>query len=136
MSEARVISYQPTAGLSYDPAEPVYWDEAALRGEITRTFELCHGCRLCFKYCDTFPSLFALIDGPHDGDVRRITPSETEAVLDTCFQCKLCDVQCPYTERDHHQYRLDFPKLVARQRAIRARRRGVPLRDRLLGDPD
>lgn len=136
MPDERPISYQPTAGLSYDPSEATYWDEAGLAGELTRTFEICHGCRLCFKYCDTFPSLFALIDGRHDGDVGRITPDEAERVLDTCFQCKLCDVQCPYSERDHHAYRMDVPKLVHRQRAIRARRQGIPRRDRLLADPD
>ncbi len=103
------ISYQPTGGISYDPAEPVYWDKAGLAGEILRTFEICHGCRLCFKYCDTFPDLFSLLDQKYDGDVSGIAPAETEAVLDTCFQCKLCEVQCPYTEREKHEYRLDFP---------------------------
>jgi Fe-S oxidoreductase len=136
MSDVTPISYQPTDGLSYDPDEAVYWDPAGLAKEIERTFELCHGCRMCFKFCDTFPSLFALIDRHYEGDVRKITPAETDGVLDTCFQCKLCDVNCPYTERDGHAYRLDFPKLVHRHRAIRARRDGVPLRDRVLGDPD
>jgi len=137
MSEAgKNVSYQPTDGISYDPAEAVYWNREALAKEITRTFEICHGCRLCFKYCDTFPDLFALLDKKYDGDVRKITPAETETVLDTCFQCKLCEVQCPYTERDGHEYRLDFPKMVHRQRAIRAREKGVPLRDRILADPD
>jgi Fe-S oxidoreductase len=130
------ISYRPTDGLSYDPTEATYWDPAALRKELVRTFELCHGCRLCFKYCDTFPSLFALIDREHGGDVRGIGPEETDRVLDTCFQCKLCDVQCPYTVRDGHEYQLDFPKLVHRQRAIRTRTKRLPLRDRVLADPD
>ncbi len=80
MPDERPISYQPTAGLSCDPAEATYWDEAGLARELTRTFEICHGCRLCFKYCDTFPSLFALIDDRHDGDVSRITPAEAERV--------------------------------------------------------
>jgi Fe-S oxidoreductase len=136
MSSDHVISYQPTDGLSYDPAEAKYWDETGLARELTRTFEICHGCRLCFKYCDTFPSLFALLDQRHERDVRLLTPAETEGVLDTCFQCKLCEVNCPYTERDRHPYRLDFPKLVHRQRALRTRRRGLPLRDRVLGNPD
>jgi glycerol-3-phosphate dehydrogenase subunit C len=130
------ISYRPTDGLSYDPTEATYWEPEALRKELVRTFEICHGCRLCFKYCDTFPELFALIDRGHGGDVRGITAEETERVLDTCFQCKLCDVSCPYTVRDGHEYQLDFPKLVHRQRAIRARTRGLPLRDRVLADPD
>jgi glycerol-3-phosphate dehydrogenase subunit C len=132
----RNISYQPTAGLSYDPDEPRYWDRDALAKELTRTFEICHGCRLCFKFCDTFPTLFRLLDERHDGDVRRITARETEAILDPCFQCKLCDVNCPYTVRDGHEYRLDFPKLVHRARALRTRQHGLGLRARLLGDPD
>ena len=130
------ISYQPTEGISYDPAESRYWDPRGLEAEIVRVFETCNGCRLCFKYCDTFPDLFRLIDGAKEGDVRRITPPETERILDTCFQCKLCEVNCPYTPRDNHPYQLDFPKLVHRFRALRVRARGMPLRDRLLANPD
>ena len=100
------ISYSPTDGLSYDPSEPVYWDGGALAKEIERTFEICHGCRMCFKYCDSFPSLFSFIDDRHDGDVRKITEAETAQVMDECFQCKLCEVQCPYTVRDEHEYLL------------------------------
>lgn len=130
------ISYSPTDGLSYDTADPVYWDRAALNGEIERTFEICHGCRLCFKYCDSFPSLFSFIDDRHDGDVRQLTGAETEQVMDECFQCKLCEVQCPYTVRDSHEYQLDFPKLVHRYKAQRTRERGVTRRDKVFGDPD
>jgi glycerol-3-phosphate dehydrogenase subunit C len=130
------IAYQPTDGLTYDPAEEKYWDPDALDKEIRRTFEICHGCRLCFKYCDSFPSLFSFIDNRHGGAVRDITDSETEQVMDSCFQCKLCEVQCPYTERDGHEFRLDFPRLVHRYVAQRTQRDGLGLRDRVLGDPD
>jgi Fe-S oxidoreductase len=130
------ISYKPTDGLSYDPEEPKYWEKAALDKEVTRAFELCHGCRMCFKYCDSFPVLFDLIDGKHDGDVTRITAAETDRVMDACFQCKLCEVQCPYTPREKHEFHLDFPKLVHRYKAQRAKRQGIPLRDRLLANPD
>lgn len=129
------ISYLPTDGLSYDPAEAMYWSPAGLGKELQRTFEICHGCRLCFKFCDTFPGLFALVDA-RDGDVRAVGFDAAERVLDTCFQCKLCELNCPYTVRDQHAYRLDFPKLVHRQRAIRTRARGLSLRDRVLADPD
>jgi glycerol-3-phosphate dehydrogenase subunit C len=130
------ISYQPTPGLSYDPSEEKYWDEAALAGEVTRAFEICHGCRMCFKYCDSFPTLFSLLDRKYDGDVHRLGPADVRGVMDACFQCKLCEVQCPYTPRDGHEFQLDFPKLVHRYDAVHLRRRGKSLRDRMLGDPD
>ncbi|HVO13535.1 MAG TPA: heterodisulfide reductase-related iron-sulfur binding cluster [Vicinamibacteria bacterium] len=133
---AKPISYKPTDGLSYDPEDPRYWEEAALAGEVTRAFELCHGCRMCFKYCDSFPILFDLVDRKHDGDVTRITAGETDRVMDACFQCKLCEVQCPYTPREKHEFQLDLPKLVHRYKAVRTRARGVPLRERILADPD
>lgn len=130
------IPYAPTAGLTYDPSDPLYWDADALQGEVDRTFEICHGCRMCFKYCDSFPSLFSFLDDRHDGDVRAVTESETAQVMDQCFQCKLCEVQCPYTVRDSHEFQLDFPKLVHRYKAQRVRAEGLGLRDRVLGDPD
>ncbi|MEX1025690.1 MAG: heterodisulfide reductase-related iron-sulfur binding cluster [Planctomycetota bacterium] len=136
MSESGNISYQPTDGLTYDPSDELYWDEAALGQEVTRVFEVCHGCRMCFKYCDSFPILFEAVDERHDGDVRRVDEGETQRVMDACFQCKLCEVQCPYTPRDGHEFQLDFPKLVHRYQAQRAKREGISFRDRLLGDPD
>ena len=130
------ISYKPTDGLSYDPSEPKYWDRAGLDEEVTRAFEICHGCRMCFKFCDAFPDLFALIDKQHDGDVTKLSRAETDGVMDKCFQCKLCEVQCPYTPRDKHEFQLDFPKLVHRYKALEAKERGTSLGDKFLGDPD
>ena len=130
------IAYAPTDGISYDPADKKYWESRALKKEIERTFEICHGCRLCFKYCDSFPTLFNLLDQKYDGDVRKLTDDDTAAVMNACFQCKLCEVQCPYTEREHHEFRLDFPKLVHRYTAQETKRNGLTIRDRVLGDPD
>src|SRR5678815_4764739 len=129
MSDSKRISYLPEDGLSYNPNQPVYWDSAALQKEVTRVFEICHGCRLCFKYCDTFPNLFSLLDNKYDGDVTKITAPETRTIMDACFQCKLCEVQCPYTPRDNHQFKLDFPKLVHRYDAHKTRKEGLSLRD-------
>ncbi len=136
MAEQGNVSYQPTDGLSYDPKEDKYWDAGALQKEITRVFEVCHGCRMCFKYCDSFPKLFDFIDNQHDGDVRKITDDQTAEVMGNCFQCKLCEVQCPYTPRDKHEFQLDFPKLVHRYNAIKTKKEGTSLRDKVLGDPD
>ena len=49
--------------VTYDPQHPSYFAEADLRGELTRIFDLCHGCRLCFNLCPSFPSMFSAIDG-------------------------------------------------------------------------
>lgn len=130
------ISYKPTDGLTYDPSDAKYWDPDALQDEITRVFEVCHGCRMCFKYCDSFPILFKAVDDDCDGDVTRLTAEHTEAVVDSCFQCKLCEVQCPYTPADDHEFQLDFPKLVHRYVAQRTRREGLNMGQRLLSDPD
>ncbi|MBL8857945.1 MAG: 4Fe-4S dicluster domain-containing protein [Planctomycetes bacterium] len=134
-SADRHVSYAPTDGLTYDPSDARYWDEGALAGEVARAFDICHGCRMCFKYCDSFPTLFKFVDEVHEGDVRKLDASETERVMDACFQCKLCEVQCPYTPRDGHAFQLDFPKLVHRFKAVRGKQQGFTLRDRVLGDP-
>ena len=129
-------TYAPTDGLAYDPEEPHYWDEAALRRETARVFDVCAGCRMCFKYCDAFPKLFAFADDEHDGDARALTPPQTAAVVDDCFQCKQCEVNCPYSPRDGHAFAIDFPKLAHRHRAQRVRARGLTLRERVLANPD
>jgi len=130
------ISYLPGEGTVYDPDDPRYWDEGLLHAEMDRVFEICHGCRMCFKYCDAFPGLFALLDQKHHGDVRAVSKGERDQVLDACFQCKLCEVQCPYTPREGHAFALDFPRLVHRYQAVRRKREGGSLRDEVLGDPD
>ncbi len=43
-------------------AEPRFWDPDDLRREADRVFDICHSCRLCFKFCGSFPRLFEMID--------------------------------------------------------------------------
>ena len=43
--------------------DPKFWDTADLRHEVDRIFDICDSCRLCFKFCGSFPHLFQLIDG-------------------------------------------------------------------------
>ena len=75
-------------------------------------------------------------DEMHNGDVRAVTENERDSVMDGCLKCKLCEVQCPYTPREGHEFKLDFPKLVHRYQALRHRKHGGTLRDKVLGDPD
>jgi len=129
-------SQHPTDALSYDPSEERYWKRELVEQELGRTFEICAGCRLCFKYCDAFPRLFSFVDQRHEGDARKVDAAETREVLESCFQCKLCEVQCPYTPRDKHPFQLDFPKLVHRWRAVDRRGKAKTPRMRVLNDPD
>ena len=129
------IRYAPTDGLTFNPNEAKYWDRKALQKELDRVFDLCHGCRMCFKFCQSFPTLFAAVDAA-DGDVRRLPDGTIDRIVDECFQCKLCYTQCPYTEAEGHEFRVDFPRLMLRAKAIRRREAGLPLRERMLADPD
>jgi glycerol-3-phosphate dehydrogenase subunit C len=129
------IQARPTDGLSYNPNEPKYWEPDKLAGEIDRVFDICHGCRLCFNVCPTFPALFDAVDR-RDADVRALSAAERDHAVDLCYGCKLCEVRCPYTPRDGHEFQLDFPRLMLRARAVRARAKGVGLRQKVLGDPD
>lgn len=103
---------------TYDPKHPLYLDEADVRGELTRVYDLCHGCRLCFKFCTSFPSLFEMIDQFDDQDAGRLTPAQQDRVIDECFQCKLCYVNCPYIP-GQSEWELDFPRLMLRADAMR-----------------
>ena len=101
----------------YDPKNPLYFDEADVREELTRVYDLCHGCRLCFKFCTSFPTLFDMIDQHDDQDAGRLTPAQQDQVVDECFQCKLCYINCPYIP-ELHEWNLDFPRLMLRADAM------------------
>lgn len=118
---------------TYDPSHPKYRDEADVRHELTRVYDLCHGCRMCIGYCPSFPTLFNAVDR-HDGRVEDMTPAEQGQVVDECYQCKLCYVKCPYTPP--HEWELDFPRLMLRALASRNEKQGVSLTDRFLSQTD
>ena len=116
------ISYQPTDGLSYDPEEPKYWDAARARSRRSRASSRSATAAACAsstatasRRCSTSSTRSTTATS------RGSTRAETDRVMDACFQCKLCEVQCPYTPRDKHEFQLDFPKLVHRYKAQRAK---------------
>jgi Fe-S oxidoreductase len=113
---------------TYDPRHPDYFDESDLRGELTRVYDLCHGCRLCYSLCPAFPSLFEMIDAK-DGAVDLLTAAEQDRVVDECYQCKLCYVKCPYVPP--HEWELDFPRLMMRAEAVRNKKGDGGLKKKL-----
>ena len=116
--------------ITYDPKNPLYLDEADVREELTRVYDICHGCRLCFKFCSSFPTLFDYVDAHDDQDAGRMTPAQQDQVADECFQCKLCYVNCPYIP-ELHEWALDFPRLMLRHDSMRMANGQVPLRKRV-----
>jgi len=131
------VSHNP----AYDPTDPRYYDEKDLRAETERIFSLCADCRMCIKFCGSFPRLFNAIDdycveGKYaDVNTKKLKAEDVVKVVDDCFQCKLCYIKCPYTPGDH-DWAIDFPRLMARAKAQQVRKNGVPLADKLLGNPD
>jgi glycerol-3-phosphate dehydrogenase subunit C len=125
--------------ITYDPFHPAYLDESDLRQEMDRVFDLCQGCRLCFKFCTSFPTLFEMVDEFEDQDASKMTSGQQDQVVDECFQCKLCYVNCPYIP-GQSEWELDFPRLMMRADQVRhANERRSPrqvLADQALGRTD
>lgn len=115
---------------TYDPFHPKYFDEADLREEMVRVYDLCHGCRLCFKFCGAFPAMFEAIDRHDDQDAAKLTSAEQDEVVDECFNCKLCYVNCPYIP-GQHEWALDFPRLMLRAEQVLHKERPRPVAQRL-----
>jgi len=116
--------------ITYDPKHPMYLDEADTRHELERVYDVCHGCRLCFELCPSFPTLFSYIEVHDDQDAGQMTPAQQDHVIDECFQCKLCSINCPYTP-NQHEWALDFPRLMLRANAMRRENGQVSLRNKL-----
>jgi len=133
------IDPKPEQPPAQDPNDARYWDPRDLEVELRRTFEICHNCRMCVGYCGTFPDLFGRVD--RDIEKRGAQGAELlddEAfarATELCWQCKLCYVKCPYTKDEGHEWLLDVPRLLGREKAQRARRNGVTLQDQVLGEP-
>ena len=133
------IDLVPKTPPARDPNEERYWDARDLEAEMHRTFEICHGCRMCVGYCGTFPDVFSRIDRAIERrgatGAEQLDAEGFERASELCWQCKLCYVKCPYTADEGHEWNLDVPRLLAREKAQRARRNGVTLQDRVLGEP-
>ena len=126
---------------AYDPIDARYWDPQDLRAEVERVFKLCADCRLCNKFCGSFPKLFEAVDSYcteqkyFEVEIEKFKTEDLKEVVNLCFQCKLCYINCPYTPGDH-EWAIDFPRLIARAKAQEVKKTGVSLTDRVLGNPD
>lgn len=134
-----VIPRTPASPPATSPHDERYYDPRDLAAEMQRAFQICHECRMCVNYCGSFPEMFRRVDAAIDAGkaegAETIGDADVRAVADQCWQCKLCYIKCPYTADEGAHELLDLPRLLARERAVRARKEGIPVVDRLLGEP-
>ena len=110
-----------------------FWDEGALNAELERVFDLCHGCRRCVSLCQSFPTLFDLVDNNPSMEVEGVAKADYAKVVEQCYLCDLCyQTKCPYIPP--HPWNIDFPHLMLRAKAVHFRKEGAPLSARMLSN--
>ncbi len=118
-----------------DWRNPAFYDEAALDKELERVFDICHGCRRCFSLCNSFPTLFDAIDEAPSSELDTVDKKVYWDVVDHCYLCDMCYMtKCPYVPP--HPWNLDFPHLMLRAKAVKAKKGEVRLRDKILSATD
>ena len=73
-----------------DWKNPDYLNEDLFEKELRRVADACHGCRRCVSLCNSFPSLFDLIDESDTFEVDGVEYSQFEEVVDHWFSV-LCN---------------------------------------------
>jgi Fe-S oxidoreductase len=114
---------------------PEFYDEAKLFDELERVFDICHGCRRCISLCQSFPTLFDLVDASSTMEVDGVDKQDYWKVVDHCYLCDLCYLtKCPYVPP--HEWNLDFPHVMLRAKAVKYKKGETKLRDRLITSTD
>jgi Fe-S oxidoreductase len=112
-----------------------FYDESALFEELERVFDLCHGCRRCVSLCQSFPTLFDLVDESETMEVDGVDKHDFWQVVDHCYLCDLCYMtKCPYTPP--HEWNIDFPHLMLRAKAVKFKKGDIKTRDKILTSTD
>lgn len=134
-SAAREGSLEAPTRHPLDWESPAFYSEPALFKELERVFDICHGCRRCVSLCNSFPTLFDLVDSSSTMEVDGVAPRDYWKVVDECYLCDLCYMtKCPYVPP--HEWNVDYPHLMLRAKAVKFRKGDVKLRDRILTSTD
>jgi NAD-dependent dihydropyrimidine dehydrogenase PreA subunit len=59
-----------------------FYDQASLDKELERVFDICHGCRRCVSLCQSFPTLFDLVDESESMEVDGVAKDDYWKVVD------------------------------------------------------
>ena len=112
-----------------------FYDKEDLYQELERVYDICHGCRRCVSLCDSFPTLFDLVDESDTFEVDGVDKDDYMNVVDQCFLCDLCaETKCPYLPP--HEWAVDFPHLMLRAKAYKFKQGDTKWRDRLITSTD
>lgn len=112
-----------------------FYDIDALNQELERVFDICHGCRRCVSLCQSFPTLFDLVDESESMEVDGVAKSDYPKVVEHCYLCDMCYLsKCPYVPP--HEWNVDFPHLMLRAKAVYFKRDSAPLAQRILSNTD
>ena len=112
-----------------------YLNEDLFEKELRRVADACHGCRRCVSLCNSFPTLFDLIDESKTFEVDGVSYNQFEDVIDHCYLCDLCFLtKCPYVPP--HEWEIDFPHLMLRGKAIKFNKAKTSIRDKILTSTD
>jgi len=118
-----------------DWQNPEYYDEQKLNEELERVYDICHGCRRCVSLCNSFPTLFDLVDNNETLEVEGVKKEDYVKVVDQCYLCDLCYMtKCPYVPP--HEWNVDFPHLMLRAKAVKYKQGKTSFRDKLLSATD
>lgn len=118
-----------------DWKNPDFYDKESLHEEMERVFDVCHSCRRCVSLCDSFPTLFDLIDESDTFEVDGVDKADYNKVVEQCFLCDLCaETKCPYVPP--HEWAIDFPHLMLRGKAQNFANKDTKWRDRIITSTD
>jgi glycerol-3-phosphate dehydrogenase subunit C len=118
-----------------DWRNPEFYDEGPLFAELERVFDICHGCRRCVSLCNSFPTLFDLVDESETMEVDGVKKADYWKVVDHCYLCDLCYMtKCPYVPP--HEWNVDFPHLMLRAKATRFKKEGARAAHKLMSSTD
>jgi Fe-S oxidoreductase len=135
MTTAREGSLEAPTRHPLDWKSPDFWDEDKLNAELERVYDICHGCRRCVSLCNSFPTLFDLVDESDTMEVDGVDKADYSKVVEHCYLCDLCYLtKCPYVPP--HEWNVDFPHLMLRAKAVNFKKHGAPLRDKMLSSTD